>query len=114
MGAGEKRKSIGAYWPWEALLDAQAGIVRHDQERDHGFSEKKIACQLKSQRWQLIHRGIYATFTGTLPRRARQWAAVLWAGTGASAEPDVKDGACGSGTGGLSKRLLSLWERRVA
>lgn len=83
MGAKRKRRSIGYDWPWEALLDAQAGIVRHDQARDHGYSEQKITSRVESHRWQLIHRGIYATFSGKLPRRAKLWAAVLWAGRGA-------------------------------
>jgi hypothetical protein len=31
-------------------------------------------------RWQVIHRGVYATFTGPAPRRAELWAALLRAG----------------------------------
>jgi very-short-patch-repair endonuclease len=38
---------------------------------------------MKSGKWQRMHRGIYATYTGTPTREAKLWAAVLWAGKGA-------------------------------
>lgn len=75
--------SAGSDWPWWALLSAQAGVVTHGQARDHGFSERQIEYRVKSGKWRRMHRGIYATFTGTQPRPARLWAAVLWAGRGA-------------------------------
>jgi hypothetical protein len=42
-----------------------------------------IKFRLRSGRWRLMHRGIYATFTGTPSRGAQLWAAVLSAGPGA-------------------------------
>lgn len=83
MSTGSVPKSPGADWPWEMLLNAQAGVVRYDQARDHGFSERQIGFRVKSGKWRPIHRSVYATFTGKLSREARLWAAVLWAGKGA-------------------------------
>ena len=42
-----------------------------------------IRAKVRSGRWQTLYRGVYATFTGPPGRRARLWAAVLWAGDGA-------------------------------
>jgi len=42
-----------------------------------------IRFRVKSERWQYIHRAVYATFTGVPGRDARLWAAVLAAGHGA-------------------------------
>jgi hypothetical protein len=42
-----------------------------------------IKFRLRSGRWQLIHRGIYATFSGASGRGVWLWAAVLSAGPGA-------------------------------
>ena len=39
--------------------------------------------KLRSDRWQRVYPGIYATFTGTPGRGAQLWAAVLLAGPGA-------------------------------
>ncbi len=42
-----------------------------------------IKFRLRSGRWRLMHRGVYATFTGVPSRGAQLWAAVLSAGPGA-------------------------------
>ncbi len=42
-----------------------------------------IKFRLRSGRWCLMHRGVYATFTGTPNRSSWLWAAVLSAGPGA-------------------------------
>jgi hypothetical protein len=42
-----------------------------------------IDWKVRAGEWQRVHAGVYATFTGELPRRARMWAAVLYAGEGA-------------------------------
>jgi hypothetical protein len=42
-----------------------------------------IRFRVSSGRWQQIHRGVYATFTGVPGRGAQLWAAVLLAGPGA-------------------------------
>ncbi|MGH3165608.1 MAG: type IV toxin-antitoxin system AbiEi family antitoxin domain-containing protein [Trebonia sp.] len=66
--------------PWEVLVRVQAGVVTRAQAERAGFTERQIGYRLSSGRWQRIHRGVYATFTGVVPRQARLWAAVLWAG----------------------------------
>jgi hypothetical protein len=70
--------------PWAYVLDAQDGVVTHAQARQY-FSERQIEHRLapSSSKWQRMHRGVYATFTGKPSREARLWAAVLWAGGGA-------------------------------
>jgi hypothetical protein len=68
---------------WTYLLETQAGVVTHAQATAVGFTDKEIFLRVKSGKWPRIHRGIYATFTGKLPREARLWAALLWAGKGA-------------------------------
>jgi len=39
-----------------------------------------IAWNLKSGRWQQVHAGVYATFTGPVGRNAGLWAIVLYCG----------------------------------
>jgi len=47
------------------------------------MSRHALEWRLRSGRWQQVHRGVHATFTGPLDRTARLWAAVLYAGRGA-------------------------------
>src|SRR5579859_1589978 len=68
---------------WMMLLDAQSGIVSRSQALRAGFSARHIEYRLASGRWQRVHEGVYATFTGPLSREARLWAAVRRAGDGA-------------------------------
>jgi len=42
-----------------------------------------IKFRVQSGRWRPVYPGVYATFSGELSRRARIWAALLYAGTGA-------------------------------
>jgi hypothetical protein len=65
------------------LLDAQCGIVDRAQAKWAGFSDRQIWHRLESGRWQHVHQGVYATFTGPLSRDARLWAALRKAGQGA-------------------------------
>ena len=59
------------------LADTQAGIVSCAQVLDHGLTDSWLAHQLGARRWQRVHAGVYATFTGALSFDARCWAAVL-------------------------------------
>ncbi|MBO0806257.1 MAG: hypothetical protein J2P25_24680 [Nocardiopsaceae bacterium] len=69
---------------WDFIVSAQCGVVTCTQARQQGgFSEQQIEYRLEKGRWRRVHRGIYATFTGQMPREARLWAALLWAGKGA-------------------------------
>src|SRR5215475_2487162 len=61
----------------------QAGIVTRKQAINAGMSSPAIAWKLRAREWRQVYRGVYATFTGGLPRKARLWAAVLYAGDGA-------------------------------
>jgi hypothetical protein len=62
---------------------SQAGVIAHAQALAHGITHDQIRVRLTSGRWQRLHRGIYATFPGEVPRAAQLWAAVLVAGDGA-------------------------------
>jgi len=68
---------------WMFVLDAQQGIVANAEARRAGFSAKAVRHQVRSGRWKRVRRGVYATFTGQLPREARLWAAIRRAGPGA-------------------------------
>jgi predicted transcriptional regulator of viral defense system len=68
---------------WSELLDFQSRIVGHGQAVRYGVTQAAVARRAKSGAWQRLHRGTYATFSGTPPPEARLWAALLRAGPGA-------------------------------
>jgi hypothetical protein len=72
-----------AYRHWLMLLSAQCGVIDRLQATQAGFSDRQIWYRLRSGRWQQVHEGTYATFTGPLTREARLWAALRRAGEGA-------------------------------
>jgi len=61
----------------------QAGLITREQALCGGLSSSAITSKVAHARWQQVHRGVYATYTGPLAREARLWAAVLYAGPGA-------------------------------
>jgi predicted transcriptional regulator of viral defense system len=61
----------------------QAGALSRRQLLDGGLSTKAIALRLKRGRWQMLHRGVYAVFSGPPSRKTLLWAAVLRVGDGA-------------------------------
>jgi hypothetical protein len=61
----------------------QAGVVTRQQALDAGMSHGAIVAKIRFGRWQRVHAGVYATFTGPMTRDAQLWAAVLAAGPGA-------------------------------
>lgn len=65
------------------IARCQGGVVSRQQALRTGMTPGAIVAKLKYGRWQPLHRGVYATFTGPLSREARLWAAVLYAGKGA-------------------------------
>jgi hypothetical protein len=69
--------------PFEMILRYQAGVITRAQAHESGLSDDTIAHRVASGRWQRIYPGVYTTFSGPLPRQARLWAAVLYAGPGA-------------------------------
>jgi hypothetical protein len=62
------------------LLRHQHGVLTRAQALDAGLTDKAIAVRLRSARWQRLHTGVYAAFSGEPPRYAQLWAAVLRAG----------------------------------
>jgi hypothetical protein len=63
-------------WP----VGLQNGVLTRSQALASGITDKVIAAQIKRGRWQRMHRGVYATFSGTPSRDCLLWAAVLRAG----------------------------------
>ena len=61
----------------------QAGLITREQALRAGLSSNAITSKVVQERWQQVHRGVYATFTGPLTWDARLWAAVLYTGVGA-------------------------------
>src|ERR1700735_2005051 len=61
----------------------QAGVLSAAQLVGAGLSREALSSLVRSDRWQRPYRGVYATFSGELPRVAQLWAAVLAAGPGA-------------------------------
>jgi predicted transcriptional regulator of viral defense system len=65
------------------LAEQQCGIVTKRQAIALGMTRSVIASHVRYGRWQRLHPGVYATFTGRPSRPAELWAAVLSAGLGA-------------------------------
>src|ERR1700760_4362934 len=66
-----------------SAIAEQAGAVSRRQLLRAGFPRSTIDSKVKRGMWQQLHPGVYGTFTGVVPWRARLWAAVLYAGPGA-------------------------------
>ncbi|WP_207782724.1 type IV toxin-antitoxin system AbiEi family antitoxin domain-containing protein [Phytoactinopolyspora limicola] len=67
------------------LLRLQHGVVHRVQLAEHGITDEQLSWCVESGRWQRIHRGVVATFTGPLTYDAWVWAAIVRAGPGAVA-----------------------------
>jgi hypothetical protein len=79
---GGRAHAVGVGVPFELVLRYQAGIVTRAQALESGISDAAIEHRVASGRWQRLYGGVYATFSGPLPRTASLWAAVLYAGAG--------------------------------
>jgi hypothetical protein len=62
------------------LLKLQCGVIASRQAESAGLSPRRMEVLVRARRWQRVHYGVYAAFTGRLPREAVLWAAVLRAG----------------------------------
>jgi len=62
----------------------QRGVITRSQAISAGLSRDAVAARLATGRWQRLHPGVYATFSGPPDRQAVLWAAVLHAGPGAA------------------------------
>jgi hypothetical protein len=67
----------------QRVADEQEGVVTRAQALACGLSSIRQRHLLDTGRWQRIHRGVYATFSGPVPRLSFLWASVLGAGDGA-------------------------------
>jgi len=66
-------------WP----ADLQNGVLTRSQALSAGITDQVIATNLKRGRWQRLHPGVYATFSGVPSADCLLWAAVLRAGPAA-------------------------------
>jgi hypothetical protein len=65
------------------LAELQQGVVARSQLLSAGLTPQLIKCRIDRGRWQRLHNGVDATFSGTAGRQATLWAAILRAGPGA-------------------------------
>ena len=65
------------------LADLQDGAISRRQLLAAGLTAQMIDTRLERGRWQMLHRGVYAVFSGAPSRETLLWAAVLRAGDGA-------------------------------
>ncbi|HEU4423891.1 MAG TPA: type IV toxin-antitoxin system AbiEi family antitoxin domain-containing protein [Pilimelia sp.] len=67
----------------DKIAARQHGVVSRAQATACGLTEEAIAARLRGGRWRRLFGGVYATFSGPIPRPSLLWAAVLRAGPGA-------------------------------
>lgn len=66
--------------PIAEVLDKQHGALTREQAMSAGLSRRLIAARLDAGRWQRLHRGVFVTFSGPVPRETQLWGAVLRVG----------------------------------
>jgi hypothetical protein len=66
------------------LAERQNGVISRGQALSSGLRKDLIAARLNQGRWQRLHTGVYATYSGSVDRKATLWAAVLRSGQGAA------------------------------
>jgi hypothetical protein len=62
---------------WRLVLNAQERMISTAQALALGETYDKLRWHVKSGRWQRVHQGVYATFSGEPSRGARLWAVAL-------------------------------------
>jgi very-short-patch-repair endonuclease len=67
--------------PCQRLLRRQSGVIASWQARTAELGPRRMEALVHAGRWQRLHRGVYASFTGGPPRKAVLWAGVLRAGS---------------------------------
>jgi hypothetical protein len=67
----------------DRLVRRQSGVITRAQALAAGMSRHAIYARLDSGRWQQLHPGVYATYSGPADRQSKLWAAVLGARPGA-------------------------------
>jgi very-short-patch-repair endonuclease len=58
------------------LINFQRGVLSRVQALESGVGSGTVIARLRGGRWQRLHRGVYATFTGEPGREAALWAAL--------------------------------------
>lgn len=66
------------------LAEQQSGVLTRSQALSAGTTDRIIKSRLDTGRWQRLHYGVYAAFSGPPSRQAVLWAAALRAGDGAA------------------------------
>ncbi len=61
----------------------QDGVFSTAQLIAAGIGKRTLSARVRRGQWQRLHHGVYATFSGPVPRAAMLWAAVLSSGDGA-------------------------------
>ncbi|MEV6232491.1 hypothetical protein AB0L88_31990 [Saccharopolyspora shandongensis] len=64
---------------WQSLSRGQHTVFTCKQLRKFGISYATVRANIAARRWQRVHRGVVALFSGPLPREARLAAALLYA-----------------------------------
>jgi hypothetical protein len=77
------------------LLKRQCGVIASWQAEAAGLSPRRIEVLVRTGRWQRVGYGVYAAFTGPLPRNALLWAAVLRVGPQALLSHETAGGLYG-------------------
>jgi hypothetical protein len=77
------RSTLERHPKWDALLQAQHGVLAVTQLAELGASSELIAAHIAARRWQQPLPRVYVTFTGPLPRAARLAAAMCYGGPAA-------------------------------
>ncbi len=62
------------------LLNQHAGVLTRAEALGAGLTRKQLEARLESGRWQRLHTGVYAAFSGQPGRPSLLWAALLRAG----------------------------------
>lgn len=70
---------------WLPIAVGQHGLISRGQLLGLGLTPSQARTHVTNRRWQRVHPGVYATFTGALDPIHRVWAALLYAGPGAVA-----------------------------
>jgi hypothetical protein len=65
------------------LAQFQRGVLSRKQALSGGLTKDALRSRVQLGRWQRLHAGVYAVFSGEPGRQAALWAAVLRAGDGA-------------------------------
>lgn len=68
---------------FDELVVRQHGVLTRAQAYACGLSKAQVEARVRGGRWRFLFGRVLATFTGTPPREALLWAAVLRAGRGA-------------------------------